>query len=100
MAPRFMEIAEIELLIGGDNEKEAEIKGGSGTVNWAEITSYDSNCARGFEVEEKKICEYKSERFWGVCLSDIKCADVCKDESFESGDCQGLRRRCMCYNHC
>ncbi|KAL3824249.1 hypothetical protein ACJIZ3_020278 [Penstemon smallii] len=54
----------------------------------------------GQKTDVKKVCTYKSEKFWGLCLNDIKCADVCKREGFEGGDCQGLRRRCYCYNHC
>ena len=47
-----------------------------------------------------KVCTYKSEKFRGICLSDIKCTDVCKKEGFEGGDCEGVRRRCYCYNQC
>ncbi|XP_011070575.1 defensin Ec-AMP-D2-like [Sesamum indicum] len=63
-------------------------------------TEGNSSADAGVKVEEKKLCTYKSEKFWGVCLSDISCADVCKREGFEGGDCQGFRRRCYCYNHC
>ncbi|PIN01663.1 hypothetical protein CDL12_25830 [Handroanthus impetiginosus] len=52
------------------------------------------------KVEGKKVCLYKSKKFRWLCLDDIKCADVCKREGFEGGDCQGIRRRCYCYNHC
>ncbi|KAL7149531.1 hypothetical protein ABFS83_05G047200 [Erythranthe nasuta] len=54
----------------------------------------------GTVEDEKKVCKYKSKKFWGVCLSDIRCTDVCKREGFQGGDCQGIRRRCLCYNRC
>ncbi|PIN01664.1 hypothetical protein CDL12_25831 [Handroanthus impetiginosus] len=58
------------------------------------------NSVEGVKIGRKKICKYKSKKFWGLCLSDIRCTDVCKSEGFQGGDCQGLRRRCYCYNHC
>ncbi|KAL8520762.1 hypothetical protein ACS0TY_011349 [Phlomoides rotata] len=64
------------------------------------ILIISGNSVNGLKAVEKKVCNYKSKKFWGVCLSDIKCTDVCKREGFQGGDCQGLRRRCYCYNHC
>lgn len=51
-------------------------------------------------MEEKKTCTYESRKYWGLCFNDIKCSEVCIKEGFIGGDCQGVRRRCMCYNHC
>ncbi|CAK9141740.1 unnamed protein product [Ilex paraguariensis] len=49
---------------------------------------------------EAKLCEYKSERFWNPCFSDINCANTCIKEKFNGGHCNGLRRRCYCYKPC
>ncbi|OAY71487.1 Defensin-like protein 5 [Ananas comosus] len=49
---------------------------------------------------EARICRIKSARFWGPCISDRHCAETCMKEGFGAGDCEGLRRRCMCQKPC
>ncbi|XP_073275716.1 defensin-like protein [Primulina huaijiensis] len=51
-------------------------------------------------VGEARLCESKSLRFKGPCLSNTNCASVCHSEGFPSGDCRGFRRRCFCLIPC
>ncbi|XP_075509836.1 defensin-like protein isoform X1 [Primulina tabacum] len=51
-------------------------------------------------VGEARLCESKSLRFKGPCLSSTNCASVCHSEGFPSGDCRGFRRRCFCLIRC
>ncbi|PIN04960.1 hypothetical protein CDL12_22498 [Handroanthus impetiginosus] len=60
----------------------------------------EGNSAKGVKIGRRKICKYKSRKFWGLCLIDIRCTDVCKCEGFQFGDSQGPRHHYYCYNHC
>ncbi|KAB2085355.1 hypothetical protein ERO13_A05G375500v2 [Gossypium hirsutum] len=51
-------------------------------------------------VVEGRICESKSHRFKGVCLSDHNCGLVCRNEGFLDGWCRGFRHRCFCTRNC
>ncbi|KAL3830686.1 hypothetical protein ACJIZ3_019488 [Penstemon smallii] len=59
-----------------------------------------SSIVKGLDVEVKKVCHYKSEKFWGVCLRSKSCDATCKHEGFVGGACRGLRRRCYCFKPC
>ncbi|OWM69451.1 defensin-like protein 1 [Punica granatum] len=49
---------------------------------------------------EARICESKSHRFRGVCMSNSNCASVCHNEGFPGGRCRGVRKRCFCTKVC
>ncbi|KAL6650425.1 hypothetical protein ACP70R_009350 [Stipagrostis hirtigluma subsp. patula] len=47
------------------------------------------------------VCETESTKYNGLCMSSDNCASVCQAEGFPGGgECQGLRRRCMCKQPC
>ncbi|KAL9148717.1 hypothetical protein ABFS82_12G060300 [Erythranthe guttata] len=69
-------------------------------INVSAQSNVDGEIADYLKIEEKKRCNYESKKFWGICLSDSKCGEVCTKEGFEGGDCKGLRRRCYCFNNC
>ncbi|KAK8652623.1 hypothetical protein V6N13_126651 [Hibiscus sabdariffa] len=48
------------------------------------------------EMAEARICESKSHKFKGACLSDHNCGMVCRNEGFSDGMCRGFRHRCFC----
>ncbi|XP_022717107.1 defensin-like protein 1 [Durio zibethinus] len=52
------------------------------------------------EPSEARVCESKSHRFKGPCLSHHNCGMVCKNEGFSGGKCRGVRRRCFCTRRC
>ncbi|XP_049935390.1 defensin Tk-AMP-D5-like isoform X2 [Nymphaea colorata] len=52
------------------------------------------------EKAEARLCSSPSKKFIGLCFSDRNCANVCHNEGFPGGDCQGFRRRCMCQTPC
>lgn len=45
-------------------------------------------------------CKYKSHLFKGMCFNKDKCYFICQSEGFERGQCEGIRRRCMCTKTC
>ncbi|KAL7111164.1 hypothetical protein ACP275_05G070600 [Erythranthe tilingii] len=47
-----------------------------------------------------RICESKSATYKGVCVLDMTCKLACLNEGFADGDCEGVRRRCMCRKPC
>ncbi|KAL4319674.1 hypothetical protein GQ457_18G014820 [Hibiscus cannabinus] len=47
-----------------------------------------------------KICERPSNKFKGLCMSDLDCETLCTSEGFTDGECQGFRRRCICKKPC
>ena len=49
---------------------------------------------------EARDCETPSEKFQGMCFISRNCASICKEESFTGGECQGLRRKCICVKPC
>ncbi|KAM3702835.1 hypothetical protein ACB098_04G053200 [Castanea mollissima] len=49
---------------------------------------------------EARLCESKSHKFHGACLSHHNCAMVCRNEGFFGGKCRGFRRRCFCTRNC
>ncbi|XP_060172003.1 defensin-like protein isoform X1 [Lycium barbarum] len=49
---------------------------------------------------EARLCESKSHRFKGKCLSDTNCGSVCQTEGFTGGNCRGFRQRCFCTRNC
>ncbi|OAY85865.1 Defensin-like protein [Ananas comosus] len=49
---------------------------------------------------EAGVCRVPSRNFKGLCMSDTNCANVCIGEGFTGGDCDGLRRRCLCQKPC
>ena len=49
---------------------------------------------------EARDCDAPSEKFRGMCFSSDNCANVCKEESFQGGECEGFRRRCICKKPC
>ncbi|CAN1342714.1 Defensin SD2 [Linum perenne] len=54
----------------------------------------------GVMVAEGRVCASKSHGFKGPCTRDHNCAQVCRLEHFDGGDCQGFRRRCFCTRNC
>ncbi|KAG6407310.1 hypothetical protein SASPL_130297 [Salvia splendens] len=51
-------------------------------------------------VSEAAVCSAPSKLFRGICFSDSNCSSVCEKEGFLSGECDGLRRRCICQKDC
>ncbi|KAI3948495.1 hypothetical protein MKW98_019245 [Papaver atlanticum] len=47
-----------------------------------------------------RMCDSKSHKFRGPCVSDTNCRNVCQTERFSDGNCRGVRRRCYCQNPC
>ncbi|CAN6481427.1 unnamed protein product [Victoria cruziana] len=52
------------------------------------------------EKAEARICSFPSELFRGLCFSSTNCANVCRNEFFRTGSCQGFRLRCICQKPC
>ncbi|KAL7111169.1 hypothetical protein ACP275_05G070900 [Erythranthe tilingii] len=50
--------------------------------------------------KKNRICESKSTTFKGICVLDETCRLACLNEGFSDGDCEGLRRRCLCRKPC
>jgi len=52
--------------------------------------------------KEESQCVSQSLQFKGFCLNSDKCAEVCKKESFDDGECKlGLsNRKCFCKKPC
>ncbi|MQL88729.1 hypothetical protein Taro_021298 [Colocasia esculenta] len=51
-------------------------------------------------VADARTCSTRSLTFRGICLIDANCANVCRAEGFNSGDCRGFRLRCFCTIPC
>jgi len=52
--------------------------------------------------KEESQCVSQSLQFKGFCLNSDKCAEVCKKDSFDDGECKlGLsNRKCFCKKPC
>ncbi|KAK7369567.1 hypothetical protein VNO80_11608 [Phaseolus coccineus] len=49
---------------------------------------------------EGKICRSKSRKYTGACYSNVICANYCKGDAFDDGDCGGLSHVCFCTKNC
>ncbi|XP_022973847.1 defensin-like protein 1 [Cucurbita maxima] len=49
---------------------------------------------------EGRVCQSPSQKFHGLCLINHNCYVVCQSEGFSGGECDGIRRRCMCTRLC
>ncbi|KAF8398806.1 hypothetical protein HHK36_014666 [Tetracentron sinense] len=49
---------------------------------------------------DARICESPSKNFNGLCFRSSNCATICHGEHFSDGQCQGVRRRCICRKQC
>ncbi|MQL77610.1 hypothetical protein Taro_010021 [Colocasia esculenta] len=47
-----------------------------------------------------RVCQFPSSGFKGICVSDTICAQVCIHEGYGGGQCERLRRRCLCQKKC
>ncbi|EXB36442.1 Defensin-like protein 2 [Morus notabilis] len=54
----------------------------------------------GPKVADARTCQSASHRFKGTCVRNSNCANICRTEGFQGGNCQGFRRRCFCTKHC
>ncbi|KAL4312235.1 hypothetical protein GQ457_01G010910 [Hibiscus cannabinus] len=52
------------------------------------------------EAGEDQHCKTASLKFRGVCFSNSNCESVCKTEGNKGGECEGVRRRCICHTSC
>jgi len=49
---------------------------------------------------EGKVCWSKSRVYTSPCYSNEICANYCKGDGFDGGDCGGSRRLCFCSKNC
>nr|GMD16729.1 defensin-like protein 1 [Ipomoea batatas] len=49
---------------------------------------------------EARLCNYRSQKFTGVCVVGNKCHSSCLSQGFAGGHCHGLRHLCYCYKNC
>ncbi|KAI3940590.1 hypothetical protein MKX01_039964 [Papaver californicum] len=64
------------------------------------LTIQESMVMRVYGARTNRMCDSKSHKFRGPCVSDTNCRNVCHSERFTDGHCRGLRRQCYCQNPC